>query len=228
MDDNMIKAIIFDLDGTLVNTEPLHFRAWRDTIINNGGKEFTFDLFITYVGTSNEKIAGDAVRSHNIAKTIEELIKEKQQRYMQMIPEIQLFEGAKEIISDFHSQYKLAVASSSHTPEIYAILKRHNIFDKMSAIYGADMITHKKPNPEIYLKTAAALQVDPTDCLAFEDSNPGITAARAAGMYGIAIPNELTRHHDFSPASLILQSFNEVDQQTIEHLEATDLHKLPA
>lgn len=214
----MIQAIIFDLDGTLANTEELHFRAWRETLLNNGVEEFTFDQFMAYVGTSNEKVAGDFISSHQIAKTVTELVKEKQQCYMKRTPEVKLFDGALELIDRFYSQYSLAVASSSHQPEIHAILRHHNIFDKMTVIYGGDMVTEKKPHPEIYLKTAEALHLAPASCLAFEDSNPGITAAKAAGMYAIAVPNAFTQAHDFSPADLVIESFDDVRQQTLKQL----------
>lgn len=216
----MIQALIFDLDGTLANTEDLHFRSWRDTILNNGADEFTFEQFLHYIGTSNEKVAGDFIQTYNSPKTVEELIKEKQQRYMQLIPEVQLFAGAAELINQFYGKYKLAVASSSHQPEIHAILKHHDIFNKMSAIFGGDMVTHKKPDPEIYLKTAEALNIAPTDCIAFEDSNPGVTAAKDADMYAIALPNTYTLNHDFRAADLVLSSFKEFNQQTINRLAA--------
>lgn len=217
----MIQALIFDLDGTLANTEDLHFRSWRDTILHNGADEFTFEQFLNYVGTSNEKVAGDFIQTYNSRKTIEELVKEKQQRYMQLIPEVELFIGAKELIEHFYGKYKLAVASSSHQPEIHAILKHHTLFDKMSVIFGGDMVTNKKPDPEIYLKTAKALNITPTHCIAFEDSNPGITAAKTAEMYTIALPNKYTKDHDFRAADLVLNSFNEFNQQTINRLPTT-------
>lgn len=215
----MIQALIFDLDGTLANTEELHFRSWQATLLHNGVEEFTFEQFLTYIGSSNEKLGSDFIESHRIPKTLPELIREKQQRYMQLIPEIQLFPGALELMKQFHPTCTLAVASSSHQLEIHAILKHHNIFDYMAVIYGGDMVTYKKPDPEIYLKTAQSLQIAPQNCLAFEDSNPGIMAAKAAGMHAIAIPNSFTQNHDFTWADRILQSFNEFNSDTLADLE---------
>ena len=75
----MIKALIFDLDGTLANTELLHYRAWEKTLLNNGVNQLPLETFLNYVGTSNEKVAGDFIESDDINKTLTELVREKQE-----------------------------------------------------------------------------------------------------------------------------------------------------
>ncbi len=211
----MITAIIFDLDGTLANTEPLHYEAWRDTLLNNGVTEFSFETFLNYVGTSNEKVAGDYINSHQIDKSIKILIKEKQNLYMDLIPRIELCLGVKETVLHFAPKLKLAVASSSHEKEVRAILQAHGLLDSFQAIVCGDMVMEKKPNPEIYLKAASLLQVEPAKCIAFEDSSPGLNGAKNANMTGIAIPNEFTTNHDFSRADLIIKDFTKVTDEFI-------------
>lgn len=205
----MINALIFDLDGTLANTEKLHYRAWEKTLLANHVEKFSFASFLHYVGTSNEKVAGDFIASDSIDKTIIELIREKQDIYMELVPEVELCYGATQIIDHFYGKKILAVASSSHEKEVRAILKAHNIIDYFQEIICGDMVTNKKPDPEIYLKTSGLLQIPPSECLAFEDSGPGLNAAKNAGMFGIAIPNEFTHNHDFGRADRVIKNFAE-------------------
>ena len=214
----MIQALIFDLDGTLANTEELHFRAWRQTLQANNVTEFEFSTFLNYVGTSNEKVAGDYILSNSIPKTIPQLIKEKQDIYIELIPEVELCTGAKEIIKQFHGQKALAVASSSHEKEVRAILTAHNIIEYFQEIICGDMVVNKKPYPEIYLRTSSLLQIPVANCLAFEDSGPGLNAAKNAKMFGIAIPNEFTHHHDFNRADKVIKDFTEVTDQLLASL----------
>jgi len=206
----MIKALIFDLDGTLANTEELHYRAWEKTLVGNGLPEFTFPTFLNYVGSSNEKLASDYACSYGIERDATELVLAKQANYMELIPEIELCAGVREILNRFHGEKLLAVASSSHQREVMAILELHGITGFFTQVLGGDMVQKKKPDPEIYLRMQALLQVSAQECVAFEDSSHGLNAAKSAGMFGIAIPNEFTRGHDFSRADRILDSFKEV------------------
>ena len=205
----MIKAFIFDLDGTLADTELLHYRTWKAVLEENGVAEFTFDAFLNYVGTSNEKVARDYIDSDGIVKSVEELIERKQQLYMEIIGEIQLYEGVVEILETFHDKVQMAVASSSHYKEVSAILAVHNISSFFEYVIGGDMVLKRKPDPEIYLKTLEELGVSAQESIAFEDTNFGITAVKDAGIYGIAVPNVYTKNHDFSRANQVLPSLSD-------------------
>lgn len=220
----MIKALIFDLDGTLANTELLHYRAWKETLLKNGVTQFSLDNFMPFVGTSNEKVAGDYIRSARIEKSISQIVHEKQDIYMDLIPEIKLFAGARDIISRYHNIFRLALASSSHKKEIVAILKSHDLEDYYDLIIGGDMVEQKKPDPEIYLKVQQILEVLPQECIAFEDSEHGLNSAKNAGMYCVAIPNKFTTDHDFSRADLILNNLDKMDNNKISTL----LHSPPS
>ncbi len=214
----MIQALIFDLDGTLANTEMLHFKAWREALLRNGVREFSLEDFLRYVGTSNEKVANDYIQSDGIKKSQKELITEKQALYMDLIPEVELCTGALEILERFHGKMSLAVASSSHEKEIRAILEIHDLTSYFPVILGGDMVKKRKPDPEIYLKAQTLLGKASLECVAFEDSGPGLNAAKNAGMKAIAVPNEFTREHDFTRADSIVDNLAQVDVQCIERL----------
>ena len=214
----MIKALIFDLDGTLANTELLHYQAWEKTLINNGVNQLPLETFMNYVGTSNEKVAGDFIESDDISKTLIELVREKQEIYMGLIPQIKLLSGAREIITRYHPTLQLAIASSSHKKEIMILLKSKELETYFDLVVGGDMVKHKKPDPEIYLQAQQTLGVKPQECIAFEDSGHGLNSAKNAGMYGVAVPNEFTLNHNFSRADLILSSLTEMDDGKIATL----------
>ncbi len=207
----MIKAFIFDLDGTLADTELLHYRTWKAVLEENGVEELSFQRFMDYVGTSNEKVAHDHIVSNDIPKTVDELVAEKQLLYMELIAEIQLYDGVNAILEIFEEEVRMAVASSSHRKEVCAILETHNISRFFEYIIGGDMVQKRKPDPEIYLKATEVLGVQPRECIAFEDTNFGITAAKDAGIYSIAIPNAFTQKHDFSRADRILSSLGDMN-----------------
>lgn len=214
----MIQALIFDLDGTLVNTEMLHFRAWREALLQNGVGEFSLEDFLRYVGTSNEKVANDYIQSDGINKSQKELIKQKQTLYMDLIPDVELCPGAREILERFNGEMSLAVASSSHEKEIRAILEIHDLISYFPVILGGDMVQKRKPDPEIYLKAQALLGKSPDECTAFEDSCPGLNAAKNAGMKAIAVPNEFTKEHDFNRADSVVESLNDVNSALLQGL----------
>ncbi len=214
----MIKALIFDLDGTLVDSETLHYRAWEKALLQNGVPSFSFEEFLRFIGTSNEKVAVEHIESHNIPKSVAELVLEKQTIYMELLPEIELCPGVKEMLNRFHEKMKMAVASSSHKKEIMAILDMNNLLGYFSFIIGGDMVQKKKPDPEIYLRTQSFLQLHPDECVAFEDSVHGLNAAKNAGMYGVAIPNMFTKNNNFDRADGIVASFKEVDEKYLSAL----------
>jgi len=216
----MIEALVFDLDGTLVNTELLHYRSWRQALLENGVERITLETFLSFAGTSNERVAGDYISSHPIDKSIPQLVLEKQDLYMDLIPEIELCSGVYQVIDRFRGKKTLAVASSSHEKEVHAILEAHDLLDSFSHIVCGDMVARQKPDPEIYLKTCTLMEIAPEHALAFEDSAHGLRAAKNAGMFGVAIPNEFTKNHDFSHGDLVVNSLEEVDETLLYRVVA--------
>ena len=214
----MIKAFIFDLDGTLVNTERLHYRAWSQALKQNGVEDISFESFLSFAGTSNENVAAKFINSHSIKKSISELVLEKQTRYMELVPDVTLCDGVYEIINAFKGTVAMAVASSSHRKEIHAILTAYNLKDSFSQIVGGDMVARQKPHPEIYLTTIKLLGIQPHHSIAFEDSTHGLQAAKNAGMHGVAIPNEFTMAQDFSRADVVLNSLREFNENVLQRI----------
>lgn len=219
----MIQALVFDLDGTLANTEMLHFRAWRAALLANGVATFTLKDFLNYVGTSNERVASDYIARDGLKISRGELIRQKQELYMELIPEVELCTGAREIVERFRGEMQLAVASSSYEKEVRAILEATGLLPFFPVVLGGDMVKNRKPDPEIYLKAQALLGIEGRSSLAFEDSGPGLLAARNGGMVTVAIPNDFTKGHDFSGADAVLESFNDATVTLLEKLSSSVL-----
>jgi HAD superfamily hydrolase (TIGR01509 family) len=187
-------------------------------LLQNGVAEFTFEDFLRYVGTSNEKVANDYVVRYGIKKSQSELIGEKQDLYMALIPEVELCKGARGIVERLHTEMSLAVASSSHEKEVRSILEITGLLSFFPVVLGGDMVTRRKPDPEIYIKAQTLLGVTGDESVAFEDSGPGLTAAKRSGMKAIAVPNEFTAEHDFTGADAIVESFDAVDMLFLHRL----------
>lgn len=193
----MIQAVIFDLDGVIVDTAHYHFVAWQ---------RLARELGITFTEHDNERLKGvSRMRSLEIILEIggvslseekkEELATKKNSWFVEYIEAIkpeEIFPGVREMLQGLRQQgYKIALASSSKNAEtVIRLLQIGHLFD---AIVDGTMITHTKPDPEIFLLAAKKLNVAPANCVVFEDAEAGVEAALAAGMkcVGVGSPRQL-------------------------------------
>ncbi len=215
-----IKAVIFDCDGVLVDTEYLKYSAWKEALSQHG-VTLSLDEYAPLVGHTRRRILSSLERSKKVSLpetvlTVQNNLYSHLQRegVAPIDPAISLVqrlsqEGAK-------SGLKLALASSASRAEISCNLKQIGLENVFTVIVSGrdDLAAYKddegtnKPKPYIYIEAARQLGVDPSQCLTFEDTSAGITAAAGAGTIAIAVPNQLTKQHDFSQASLILDSLD--------------------
>ncbi len=214
----MIRALIFDMDGTLVNSEKVHYAAWEAILKRHAVPSFSFASFASYVGVSNEQLAEDAIRANKLATDVATLVREKQELYLEMIPDIEPQPGVRELLERSRGRYRLAVASSSDTLELHRILKSLELGACFEQVVGGDQITRKKPHPEIYTHVTRLLCLAPPQCVAFEDSQAGIAAANSAGLFSIAVPNSLSESHDFSLADRVLPRIDQADELLLQAL----------
>jgi beta-phosphoglucomutase len=218
--NGVIKACIFDLDGVIVDTAHYHFLAWKRL-----AKELGIELTLE----DNEKLKGvSRARSLDIILELggvslsehdKEVLSNKKNSWFvdyveRMVPE-EIFPGVKQLIQKLRAQgLKVGLASSSKNARtVIKLLQIQNDFD---AVVDGGMIVHSKPHPEIFLLAAHKLNVDPKDCLVFEDAEAGVEAAIAAGMKVIGIGSA----DQLGKANRVIAKTGEFSLNTLQELQA--------
>ena len=183
-------AVIFDMDGVIVDSEPLHERAFHDVMDQLGyGRNHTI-RFTDYVGRSDYELWEDFIARHQPPQRLDELLALKRDRVVELIRQCQpLFAGVPELVGNLAARYSLALASGSERQVIETVLGLKDLRRFFPVVVGAGDVKRGKPAPDIFLLAAERLGVAPAECWVIEDSKPGLAAALAAGMRVIAITN---------------------------------------
>lgn len=203
-------AVIFDMDGVIVDSEPRHQRAFQEIFEEMGMADTHGIEFSKYLGRSDRAVWLDFVEMHQPMQSLEELTALKQNRLIEIIRrEKPLFNGLPELVEDLASTYPLAVASGSLHPVIDVVLEIDQLRKYFQTVVSVQDVAHGKPAPDVYLKAAKDLSVAPERCCVIEDAPAGVQAAKAAGMYTIAITNSI-HSEALSKADLITHSYEEI------------------
>lgn len=220
-----VDALIFDVDGTLADTEELHRCAFNAAFGAHGlewhwsPEQYVGLLEITggkeRIAAFLERQALPAAERRRIARSIADIHRTKTRLYTQLIAEggLPARPGVLELLSEARERgVRLAIASTTSPENVQALLAGSlgaRVEGWFSAIATGDVVAQKKPAPDIYHLALKELGIDPPHGIAFEDSAIGVQAARAAGLYTVASPTRWTRHQDFSAAQLVLPSLAE-------------------
>ena len=217
-----MQAVIFDMDGVLIDSENL----WQQTekaIFGELGFELTDELLVQTRGLRTEEmVAHWSARFPLEDQEPATLMEQYDARMVEcMKREVPLMEGARELIGYFRDLgLPLALATCSTHEHIDAVMERHGLRDSFDLLVSAARNMQGKPHPEVYLHTAEKLKVDPTHCLAFEDSFFGVVAAKAARMKVVAMPDhEEYEQERFGAADLKIRSLTEFTPQLFEKLQ---------
>ncbi|MBN1157523.1 HAD family phosphatase [Candidatus Woesearchaeota archaeon] len=208
-----MKAVIFDFDGVVVDSEPLQFESLRKAL-EELGYEMTKERFIREWVLEGCDFK-EAVERYKLECSAEELRKRKFKHYAELIKGMKMRDHARELIQLMKENYKTAVATNSNRNEVELILKKFAIEDMFDIVVAREDYKNKKPNPDCLLVAAKRLGVEPDECIVIEDSPRGVRTANNAGIRVIAVPNEFTKDGYFSKADLIVKSLNEI---TIERM----------
>ncbi|MBL9175161.1 MAG: HAD family phosphatase [Verrucomicrobiales bacterium] len=185
-------AVIFDMDGVIVDSEPLHERAFLDTFARIGNADDHGIHFPDYYGRSDQVVWRDFLSAHQPPQSLAELSRMKQERFLELLRvEQPVFPAIPALVRALASRGPVALASGSNHAVISAVLDLSDLRRQFSAVVSADDVPRGKPAPDIFLRAAELLEVPPTECVVIEDSVAGVAAGRAAGMKVIGITNSV-------------------------------------
>ncbi len=181
--NSSIRGLIFDCDGTLADTMPLHFRAWRATL-DRYKMELSEDRFYSLGGQPTVKIVGLLAKEQGIELSPTEVAVEKEEAFLTQLRKVKPIAPIVDIVRQHHGKLPMAVASGSHREVVKTVLEIIGLSDLFDdhRIVGAEDTELHKPNPDVFLEAARRIEIAPELCRVYEDAELGIEAARRAGM----------------------------------------------
>ncbi|HEY1925500.1 MAG TPA: HAD-IA family hydrolase [Candidatus Acidoferrum sp.] len=180
-------AYLFDCDGTIADSMPLHHIAWKQALAD-WNCDFDEKLFYAWGGMPIAEIISTLNKQHNLNMVVETVCERKENAYYELLPQLKAVPEVVEHIAAQHGRIPLAVVSGSTRESVVASLTALQLLDKFNVLVCAGDYKKGKPDPEAFLLAAEKLGVKPADCLVFEDTEMGIQAATAAGMASVRIP----------------------------------------
>lgn len=183
-------SVVFDLDGTLVDSEPNAYESARLLLERYGVPDFTWEQNARFLGISNREALAVLRAEYGIGASVDELVAGQDAIYLELArTSTEAFPQMRKFVEMLHARgVAMAVASGSPSAAIEAVLKGTGLDAYLTEYVSAEEVAHGKPAPDVFLEAARRLGAAPADCVAVEDAAPGAAAARAAGMRCIAVP----------------------------------------
>lgn len=215
----IMKLVIFDLDGVIVSTDALHYKAWKAL---TDEKKFIFNHEINHMlrGVSRPeslKIILDINGRTVEPEEFESMLEHKNDLYRESLVQLtsaDILPGVLDLLEDLRrNSIKIAIGSSSRNTPL--ILKQIGLSDSFDCIVDGNGITNSKPHPEVFLKSSEILDIDPSECVVYEDAEAGIEAAIAAGMFAIGVGEQHFEKADYMAGSLVKESYESI----IKHIK---------
>lgn len=215
----MLKAVLFDMDGVIVDTEPLHHKAYKQ-MFSKVGIEVSSSMYEGFTGQSTYDICKQLCSHFELKQNPQELVQLKRDFFTKLFFEdddLQLINGVEQLIKNyFDNGLTLILASSASMFTINNVMKRFNLDPYFSEkLSGADLKA-SKPHPEIFINAAKAARVLQNECFVIEDSTNGIKAAKGAGIFCVAYKSEHSKNQDYTLADMVISDYNEISFDRIK------------
>ena len=215
MSPKKLKAIIYDFDGTIANTEIIHFNAWQNTLIDFGYKltDLPPTIRLNMMGKKPLTIAVEIVDFLKLKVSPNDLLNKKTEYFLgSVFVTVKLNAGIEDVLKYQRDKgYKIAIGSSGERDYINKILNKFNLSNYFDTIVSGEKIKKGKPDPETYITVLKKLHLSPSECIIIEDAKNGIEAGKKAGCFCIALLTPNTDMNDLKDADAIISSLNEIN-----------------
>ncbi len=220
--NNVIKTVIFDMDGVIVDTEPVHHFAYNQHF-KQLNIEVSPEMYASFTGNSTKNIYERLKAIYELEHDVQTLVEAKRNLFNDAFDnkeDLYLLDGVEELIRDLHQNgMQLVLASSSANVTIHRIFNRFGLHDYFTHKVSGEDFPKSKPHPAIFLKAAELAQTPVENCIVIEDSTNGILAAKAAGIYCVGYDSFHSKMQDYSEADQVIRHFSELNFENIRNIK---------
>lgn len=216
----MLKTVIFDMDGVIIDSEPVHrFAYYR--LFNEIGIEVSEALYTSFTGTSTKNCFQKIKKHFGLSQSVEDLVNQKRALFNNSFDQkedLSLIDGALDVIKSFKSRdVNLILASSSAKVTIDKVFNRFNLYPYFSGIFSGEDYQFSKPHPQIFLEAWQHSNHQKFECIVIEDSTNGIKAANAAGIFCVGFDSQHSKNQDYSTADMVCSEIKDINIDVINH-----------